>query len=89
MFNCYLGRVQAERAEKKAAKQAGKENEKAARGPAFLRLPTATTPSQRARIHKAAGFAGLFHESTGEENERVLCVGDPTAELVCFLPRSP
>jgi R3H domain len=75
--------MQVERAEKKAAKQAVKADKKASRlGPALLQLPAAITPSQRARIHAAANFAGMLHKSSGEGDERVLSVGDETAELV-------
>lgn len=78
-----FGSIQAEKAEKKAARQAGKANKKAARaGPVLLQLPTGITPSQRARVHAAAEFAGLFHESSGDGDERALRVGDQTAEVV-------
>lgn len=75
--------LQAERAEKKAAKQAGKSGKKAAvLEPALLQLPATITASQRARIHAAARSVGLFHESSGEGDARVLTVGHETADLV-------
>jgi predicted RNA-binding protein Jag len=75
--------VQAERAEKKAARQADKADRgRATRTRCLLQLPAGLTPSQRARIHAVADARGLLHESSGEEPNRVLRVGHAACELV-------
>lgn len=78
---------QALRAQKKAAREAAKavtsdHLDKQSEKHAWLQLPEAVTPAQRARVHASAEAAGLAHESIDTDRGRALRVGTPTLELV-------